>query len=335
MRVPIGARQLNVISAGPRQRVNRAARALATAVALAVVAALMLGQAASPAHASTAPPVFMIKGQDLQPWAAPYPSPTCPAGDKCYISKGMLGQAAQDGLTMPPVTYQLCGTWNGVTYGYSDYTTCQAGDTLVVENYYKLQQAINNGLFTTLGITHAAYDIESWSLTPSYQQKSPEYWIRRTIALGHTNGLQVGLITSPGGALANCSGCWSETAKDDGFMVAIQSQGWGWDKTTNSWCLSCWDSLVHAAVKAVRNTRNKARTSTLVMVGLGTDTPLVHPASVLAKEYAYARSIAVSNFWLNANNWQSENHCNPSQGGYGCPQIAMWFFHDIGLMPRP
>jgi hypothetical protein len=313
----------------------KAAMLTVAATAALSLAAIPAFASAAPARASAVPPTFMIKGQDLQPWAAPFPSATCPAGDTCYVSKGLLAQAAEDGVTMPPVTYQLCGTWNGATYGYSDYTTCQAGDTLVVENYYKLQQAINDGLFSTLGITHAVYDIESWSFTPAYQQKNPEYWIRRSIDLVRASGLHVGVITSPGGKLARCSGCWSEAAKDDGFIVSIQSQGWGWDNATRSWCVSCWDSQVLAAVKTVRKARKNAHSSTLVMIGLGTDTPRVHKASVLAKEYAYARSIGVNYFWFNANDWQARNYCNASEGGYGCPQIAMRFFHDIGLMPQP
>jgi hypothetical protein len=105
----------------------------------------------------------------------------------------------------------------------------------------------------------------------------PVYWIGRTISLARSNGISIGLITSPGGALMRCLSCWSAAAKDGAFMVAIQSQGWGWDKTTKSWDLSTWDSQVAAAVATVRQARGEAGTNTLVMIGLGTNNPTGAP----------------------------------------------------------
>ena len=102
---------------------------------------------------------------------------------------------------------------------------------------------------------------------------------------------------------------------------------------TNSWDLAQWDSLVLSAVNTVHKARAAAGTHTLVMVGLGTNTPLVHPAWVLKRQYNYARSISVRNFWLNANNWGSRNHCTASEGSYGCPQLGILFFEDIGVTP--
>jgi hypothetical protein len=82
---------------------------------------------------------------------------------------GLIKQAGIEGVTLPPVTHLLCGTWNGVTYGYSDYTTCKPGSMLVVKNYFKLI-GHHRWPIHCLGIRYAVYDIEPWSYTPSYQE---------------------------------------------------------------------------------------------------------------------------------------------------------------------
>lgn len=296
-------------------KVIRAASVLALAVAAAV-------WPASPAPAAAAPTHWLIKGQDLQPWDN--------AGDQ---SAGLAAQAAGDGVTLPPVTYQLCGTWNGTIYGQSDYTTCAPGNSvLVVEDYGELAQAISDGLFTSLGIHTAIYDLESWPFTPKavqsprVQSASPVVWIGKATALAHANG--IALIVSTGGTLATRSDCWTAAARDGAYMVAIQSQGWGW--VNGAWKLASWKSRVHTAVNVVRSARHAAGTKTLAMVGLATNTPRVHPVWLLAGEYNYAKSIAVNSFWLNANNWGSSNLCNAAQGGFGCPQTGVQFLERIG-----
>jgi hypothetical protein len=300
---------------GDPMKVMRAACVLALAVAAAVIQA-------APAPAAAAPTHWLVKGQDLQPWDN--------AGDQ---SAGLAAQAAGDGVALPPVTYQLCGVWNGTTYGQSDDTTCAPGSSvLVVENYNELAQAVSDGLFTSLGIHTALYDLESWPLTPAVAQSpriqsaDPAYWIGQATALARANG--IALIVSTGGALASRSDCWMAAARDGAYMVAIQSQAWG--SVNGAWQLASWESRVHAAVNVVRSARRAAGTRTLAMVGLGTNTPLAHPVWLLVREYNYAKTIAVSNFWLNADNWGGQNQCNASQGGFGCPQIGVQFLKRIG-----
>ena len=205
---------------------------------------------------------------------------------------------------------------------------------LVVEDYGKLAQAISDGLFTSLGIHTAVYDLESWPFTPKVAQSprvqsaNPVAWIGKATALARANG--IALIVSTGGTLANRSDCWTAAARDGAYMVAIQSQGWGWVKKSQSWSLKAWESAASAAVRTVRQARAAAGTHTGVMLSLGTDTPLVHPVWLLVDEYNYAKSIAVNSLWLNANNWGSQSRCSASQGGFGCPQIGVQFLERIG-----
>ena len=292
------------------------------------VAVLSVAPSANAAAKTTI--VWQVKGQDLEPWC----NGSKPNGAKCTSggsqSAGLLAQAAKDSLTLPAVTYRLCGTWNGTIYGKSDYTTCQRGDTLVVENYRLLQRAINNGVFTTGGLHTAVYDIESWPYTPKTQRNNAIAAITKALAIARK--ARVSLIVSPGGKLASCSKCWDAAAQHGALGVAIQSQGWGWDSRNGSWNLATWYARTAKAVADVRNTRKKFRTRTFAMLGLGTNTPRIHSAKVLDEEYNHATRIEkVSYFWMNANNWGNRNLCKRPDGGPGCPQIAVQFWKDEGL----
>jgi hypothetical protein len=249
---------------------------------------------------------WLIKGQD---W------------DRNGSDIGIAAQAKKDNVTLPKPTWMLCGTWNGKSYGHSDYTTCHQGGVLVTEDYYRLRQAIRDGLFTQLHMRFAIYDIESWSFTPPAQKAHPVSWIGKALALAHQH--HISLIVSPGGKLGRCAPCWATAAEHGAYMVAVQSQG----QTT----LAHFRSFMSMAAKIIRQASARAKTRTLVMAGLGTNTPVVHQARLLRQEYEYARSIRVYRFWLNANNWLGRNRCNQSEGGPGCPQIAVQFFQDIGL----
>jgi hypothetical protein len=275
----------------------------------------------SASSATAAGSLWLVKGQDLGPW-----DPA--AGGKHYPSIGLKACAAGAKPcsvrgTLPPFTWVLCGRWHGKAYGLSDYTTCRAGSTPVFENYQRLADAIKAGMFTELGLHYAIYDIETWPYTPAKQKHHPAYWIGRAVSLAKQHGIS--LIVSPGGGLASCVACWQEAATAGAYMVGIQSQGWGWDSKTQSWKLSIFASALSAAVHAIRKARNAAGTKTLIMAGLGTNTPRVHPVSVLRAEYSYARTLQITRFWINANNWAARNRCTASQGGPGCPEIGVEF----------
>lgn len=305
----------------------------ATVAALAMVICLPLVTAAAgltaPARAagpsSPAPAaagsLWLVKGQDLGPW-----DPV--VGGKHYPSIGLKACAAgakpcTGHVRLPSFTWLLCGRWHGKVYGRSDYTTCRAGSTPVFENYDRFAAAIKAGMFTELGLRYAIYDIESWQYTPANQKHHPVYWIGRAVSLAKQHGIS--LIVSPGGSLGSCVRCWQEAASAGAYMVAVQSQGWGWDSTTQSWKLSLFEAKLSAAVRDIRKARAAAGTSTLVMAGLGTNTPLVHPVSVLRAEYGYALTLQITRFWINADNWAVRNRCDVSQGGRGCPEIGVKF----------
>lgn len=284
-------------------RVNRTA-------AITILAAAGLALAATPSStaAVAAAPAssWLIKGQDWYPNGSDI---------------GIAAQAKKDDATLPKPTWKLCGTWDGKIYGHSDYTTCQQGSVLVSEGYYRLRQAIRDRMFTRLHMRYAVYDIESWKFTPPPERAHPVYWIGKALKLAHRH--HISLIVSPGGKLGRCAPCWETAAAHGAYMVAVQSQG----QPT----LARFRSFLGKAAKIIRQASARAKTRTLVMAGLGTNTPAVHQAQFLRQEYKYAQSIRVYRFWLNANNWLSRNRCNPSEGGPGCPQIAVQFYQDIGL----
>jgi hypothetical protein len=297
-----------------------------TIKAAAIVSASLLGLAvlsvAPSANAAAKPAtVWLVKGQDLEPWCngSKPNGPTCTSGGTQSV--GLEAQATNDGLTLPAVTYRLCGKWNGTIYGKSDYTTCQPGDTLVVENYKLLRRAITAGVFTKGGLHTAIYDIETWKKTPKEQRKNPVPSI--TTALGIARRAGVSLIVTPGGGLARCWKCWEAAAQHGALGVAIQSQGWD---------LSTFYKLTAQAVADVRNTRKKYGTATFAMIGLATNTPRRNSVTLLKEEYDHATRVEkVSYFWMNANNWGPQNLCKPAQGGPGCPQIAVQFWKDEGF----
>jgi hypothetical protein len=309
-------------------RLGTAAAALATLLCMQVIAAgsglavpTRAPAASSQSSATAAGSRWLVKGQDLGPW-----DPV--AGGKHYPSIGLKACAAgakpcTGRETLPSFTWVLCGRWKGKVYGRSDYTTCHSGSTPVFENYDKLADAIKAGMFTELGLHYAIYDIESWKYTPVKQKDHPVYWIGQAVSLAKKHGIS--LIVSPGGSLGSCARCWQAAATAGAYMVGVQSQGWGYDSATQSWKLSVFAAKLSAAVRDIRKARDAAGTSTLIMAGLGTNTPSVHSVSVLGAEYSYARTLQITRFWINANNWAARNRCDTAQGGLGCPEIGVRF----------
>lgn len=257
---------------------------------------------------------WLIKGQDLAPWN--------PGGDRPSI--GIAAAASDNDLTLPAFKWILCGAWIGTVYGQSDYTSCTANSnsTLVFEDYNRFAAAIDNGLFKSLNMHYAMYDIESWAYTPVAQATDASYWIQRAITLANQNNIK--LIVSPGGWVSSAIN-EEDVVTDGAYMVSVQSQGWGWDTTTKTWHIGIFDKGLKSVVAELRKARAKARTKTIVMIGLGTNTPRVHPVPALRKEFDYAQRIGVSYIWINSNNWERRSQCTAAEGGYGCSVIGAEF----------
>jgi hypothetical protein len=131
----------------------------------------------------------------------------------------------------------------------------------------------------------------------------------QALQLAHKHDIR--LMITLGGGLGRCYACMTTAADDGAYKVSVQSQG----ATT----LAGFKSHVRDALKAVGNRRS------LIIVGLGTNTPGVHDVSLLRSEYGWARSAGLDQFWLNANNWVARNKCRNAQGGRGCPDIGVQF----------
>jgi hypothetical protein len=286
-------------------------------VGLAVAGAAVVATLAAPppaAASAAAAPAWMVKGQDLLAWD-PY---LVVHGKRVYYPSTGLQACAQGAkpcpgsqrITLPAFTWRLCGRWGKHVYGLSDDTQCsaQANRTLVFENYSRLNDAVSDGLFSKLKMHEALFDLETWKYSGK-DRKDPSYWIGQALQLAHKHDIR--LMITLGGGLGRCYGCMTTAAGDGAYKVSVQSQG----ATT----LAGFKSHVLAALKAVGNRRS------LIIVGLGTNTPGVHDVPMLRAEYRWARSAGFSQFWLNANNWLARNKCSRPEGGRGCPQIGVQF----------
>lgn len=270
---------------------------------LSVVATAVFLIAGVPAVASASvSPQWLVKGQDVAPW-----------DNAGTMSAGLAAQASQDGVSLPRFTWQTCGTYRGVTYGYSDYTACQPGRTLVAESFTALAAAVHAGVFRRTGMATALLDLESWSFSGT-ESADPARWIRRAITFARLR--HIGVIVTVGGRLATCWACMTAAARAGAVAVSVQNQG----KIT----VGSWDRRLSGAVRAV------AGTGTPVIAGLATNTPGVHSLTLLQAEYASALRMGVTRFWLNANNWGARNQCGQIYGGPGCPEIGVQFLGQPG-----
>jgi hypothetical protein len=297
----------------PRQIAAVASKILGLAVTAALVA-VPLAAYPPAAAASGAPAVdWMVKGQDYLAWD---PSSAVDGKDVHYLSIGL--QECSQGtkpcpsaqrIALPAFTWRLCGRWGKHVYGFSDYTQCSAvpNRTLVFENYYRLQDAIEDGMFVKLKMNEALFDLETWAYSGN-ESKHPRYWIEQALELAHEHDIK--LMITLGGGLNTCYSCMTTAARNGAYKVSVQSQ----PATT----VGGFKGRVQAALNAVGN-------KSLLIVGLGTNTPGVHEVPVLRAQYAWARSVGLDQFWLNANNWQGRNVCDKSQGGRGCPEIGVQF----------
>lgn len=296
---------------------SRHLAAVASVLGLTVSPALVAALATHPsaAAASTAPaPSWMVKGQDYLAWD---PSSVVNGKRVHYLSIGL--EACSQGtkpcpttqrITLPSFTWRLCGRWGTHVYGLSDDTQCSSSPnrTLVFENYSRLQDAINDGLFSKLKVDKALFDLETWKYSGD-DRADPNKWIKNALHLAHEHNIK--LMVTLGGGFGRCYTCMTTAANHRAYKVSVQSQG----ATT----LAVFKAHVRAALKAIGNNKS------LLIVGLGTDTPGVHDVSLLRAEYAWARAAGFSQFWLNANNWQARNKCDIAEGGLGCPEIGVQF----------
>jgi hypothetical protein len=358
---------------------------LSAAAALSAAAILAAAGGITAAHAATTPAQdvhWIIKGADQYGVTTSEPSVTDPSSGLQNLT--INGQAA--GAAPANFGYIMCGTWAGYTgappgpyvansnpavpsasppagsFSGSDRTTCGTttggaaaagdGNLPVFENVTAFEDAVNDGLFSQLGISHAVYDIEVWLLTPVSQngcyypssdtataaERAAESTTAASCEEQHPGRVtsaidaavkfakahDIDLIVSPGGALAT-------TDNDDyvavagAWMVGIQSQGWGGGSNS----VTTFTASITTAVNDLRATRRKHDTGTLIMLGLGTNTPVVHSASYLESAFTAIRDTDVSWVWLNANAWQAESKCTVLEGGQGCPVIGVTFMSAV------
>jgi len=221
-------------------------------------------------------------------------------------------QAAKDGRALPLFTWVGCG-------GRSDPDACMSGQDPIFTNYWPLKARAQAKWTGT-----AIFDIEEWRKTPTEQRLHPRAWICRAARLQRADrGLKViitpydkpaQLMVSEDVAAAKCGA----------YGVDIQSQFInGYPKRLAK--------FIHSAVAAIR----KANKRIIILAGLATNNPHVETAGLLAADYHAALANGVQGFWLNANDWQGENHCKAAQGGAGCPQIGVKFLADIGMTRMP
>ncbi len=298
----------------PRHPAAAVASAILGLAVTASVAATALTAHPPAAGASGVPaPSWMVKGQDYLSWD---PSSVVDGKRVSYPSIGL--QACSQGakpcpatqrITLPSFTWRLCGRWGTHVYGLSDDTQCSSATnrTLVFENYSRLKAAIDDGMFSKLKMDKALFDLETWAYSGTESRK-PDYWIKRALDLAHEHSIE--LMITLGGGLNSCYSCMATAGSHGAYKVSVQSQA----ATT----LAGFKGRVLAALKAVGST-------SLLIVGLGTNTPGVHDVSLLRAEYGWARSAGLDQFWLNANNWQGRNKCTNSEGGRGCPEIGVQF----------
>ncbi len=299
----------------PRQLTAVASAISGLAVAVALVAVALAAHPSAAVASGTPAPSWMVKGQDYLAWD---PSVVVDGKRIYYPSIGL--EACSQGakpcpknqhITLPSFTWRLCGRWGKHVYGLSDDTQCSTlpNRTLVFEAYPRLQNAINDGLFSKLKMDRALFDLETWKYSDG-ESADPDEWIKAALHLAHQHDINL-MITLGGKRLGRCYKCMTYAASLGAYKVSVQSQG--------ALTLAVFKTRVRDALNAVGNN------TSLLIVGLGTNTPSVHKVSLLRAEYAWARSLGLDQFWLNANNWQGSNKCTKSEGGRGCPQIGVQF----------
>jgi hypothetical protein len=218
-------------------------------------------------------------------------------------------QAAEEGDVIPQFTWVGCG-------GKSDPVACLPGQQPIYTSYWTLRAAAEAGMAGT-----AVFDIEPWTSTPADQRADPGYYICKAAGLQRTDPRLKVIITpyvKPPAAMLRED---VTAARCGAYAVDIQGQ------FTNAHP-DAFNSFIRRGVAAIRDVNN----TTLILVGLATNSPVVQTPQHLVSDYHAALADGVQGFWLNANNWAGRNECTPAQGGPGCPLVGVQFLEDIGRM---
>ncbi len=219
-------------------------------------------------------------------------------------------QAAADAVTLPTFTWVGCG-------GQSDVFGCLAGQVPIFTSYWGLAAKANADWNGT-----AVFDIEPWSFTPLPQRRDPDKWICMAARLQQRDP-NLKVIITPFGRPANSVMIPEDVqaAECGAYAVDVQSQ-FGSNQPSR------FAPFIRAAVRAIRS----ANPETEILAGLATNSPNLATAAEMTTDYNAALAAGVQGFWLNANNWFGGNQCTAAQGGYGCPQTAIEFLEDIGMI---
>jgi hypothetical protein len=219
-------------------------------------------------------------------------------------------QAAADSVGLPTFTWVGCG-------GKSDVFHCLPGQVPIFTNYWGLKARAEAGWRGT-----ALFDIELWRSTPLGQRRDPDKWICLAAQLHqtdpHLNVIITPFARPPDPVMISED---VEAAKCGAYGVDVQSQFA--NNTPTSFA-----SFIRAAARAIR----RANPQTKILAGLATNNPNLVTAADMTADYHSALAAGVQGFWLNANNWFGRNQCTAAEGGYGCPETAIQFLANIGMI---
>ena len=240
--------------------------------------------------------------------AAPPPAPLwlVKSNDLILLQR----QAAADGVTLPAFTWVGCG-------GKSDRDRCVAGQEPIFTSYRALRSKALAGWSGT-----AIFDIERWHDTPAAERADPVRWICRAARLSMTDRhLKVIITPYAKPPMRVMIPQDVAAARCGSYAVDVQSQFINGEPAR-------FGRFIRRAVRAIRRIND----GIIILAGLATNQPGVQTAAHLAADYHKALAAGVQGFWLNARNWGSRNACAAAQGGPGCPQVAIEFLKDIGLI---
>lgn len=269
-------------------------------------AALSLGFATSPAHATTSqPPAFIV--------------------DAAVVDRT---EALAPGLVS-----RYFRAWSTFEFGLLSTSTPNASQTASFADETKLKAAIAQGSLPPH--TRAViYDDEGWGATPLAQQLDPATYYREAATAAHAAGLL--LIAAPGTDLANVVNpgrgpAWNRYLSANVAAGAaryadiydVQSQSLEPDTGT-------YDSYVHQAAEQAL----AANPNVKVMAGLSTNpSGVAQPPSVLLSA-AQASQNDVWGWWL--NDPPASLYCPDCSGPY--PETVVGFLQGLsaaGVAPSP
>jgi len=218
-------------------------------------------------------------------------------------------QAAIDHVQLPSFTWVGCG-------GKSDPDPCQTGQAPIFTSYWDLRHKAEAGWRGT-----AVFDIETWAYTPAAQRADPDKWICKAAQLQKSDR-HLRVIITPYAKPPKSKMIPEDVqaAKCGAYGVDVQTQFTNGNPRQ-------FGRFIRKAVRSIRRVNKKV----IILAGLATNQPNVQTPANLVTDYHTALAAGVQGFWLNANNWLTQNKCTAADGGPGCPQIGIEFLQDIGL----